>query len=90
MDRDVLTDLASGKEYPLKPLGEVRNAHVPDCGNNPLCGLCSAWYSWHEGPFVLIVLLSEVMARLGEVCNAHVPDCVNLSLRVVQRVILLA
>ena len=24
MDRDVLTDLATGKEYPLKPLGEVR------------------------------------------------------------------
>ena len=24
MDRDVLTDLATGKEFPLKPLGEVR------------------------------------------------------------------
>jgi hypothetical protein len=24
MDRDVLTDLASGKQYPLKPLGEAR------------------------------------------------------------------
>ena len=42
MDRDVLTDLASGKEYPLKPLGEVRNEHVPDCSYNSLCGLCSA------------------------------------------------
>jgi hypothetical protein len=33
MDRDVLTDLASGKEYPLKPLGEAR------CPNsNPIAG----------------------------------------------------
>ena len=24
MDRDVLTDLATGKEFSLKPLGEVR------------------------------------------------------------------
>ena len=42
MDRDVLTDLASGKEYPLKPLGEVRSARVPDRGNNSFCGLGSA------------------------------------------------
>ena len=24
MDADILTDLSTGKEYPLKPLGEVR------------------------------------------------------------------
>lgn len=24
MDRDILSDLATGKEFPLKPLGEVR------------------------------------------------------------------
>ena len=39
MDRDILTDLATGKEFPLKPLGEVR----PHC-LGMLAAETSRWY----------------------------------------------
>lgn len=67
MEKDVLTNLTTGKTYPLKPIGEVRHWHADGC----CCRCCCCADAPHA------VLLISVHWHAAAAATTYLASCLS-------------